>query len=115
MEAAVTENETPDQESFKPQSAGYDSRFSEAYSDANFWEKVNSCALAAGAAVIERALSALAANVSQFGRQVDAYDGKQTPEERATLVERLKLRTATDDGRHEERFRREALATRRGC
>jgi LmbE family N-acetylglucosaminyl deacetylase len=58
-------------------------------------------------AVIERALSALAANVSQFGRQVDAYDGEQTPEERATLVERLKLRTATDDGRHEERFRRE--------
>jgi len=58
-------------------------------------------------AVIDRALSALAANVSQFGRQVDVYDGEQTPDERATLMERLKERTATDDGRHVERFRRE--------
>ena len=58
-------------------------------------------------AVIDRAVAALASNVSQFGRQVDAYDGEQTPEERATLTERLKQRTATADGRHEEHFRRE--------
>ncbi|MDX1384074.1 MAG: PIG-L deacetylase family protein [Thermoanaerobaculia bacterium] len=57
--------------------------------------------------VIDRAVAALASNVSQFGRQVDKYDGEMTAAELDELKERLKLRTRTEDGRHVERFRRE--------
>ena len=56
--------------------------------------------------VAEQAARALAANVSQFGARVDQYDPDIPDEERAQLVERLLARTATDDGRHVERFRR---------
>jgi len=57
--------------------------------------------------VIDQAVAALASNVSQFGRQVDRYDGEMTDSELSALKDSLKRRTATADGRYVERFRRE--------
>lgn len=58
-------------------------------------------------AVAETAVRALASNISQFGRRVQKYDPEISTEERAELMRQLLPRTATPDGHHIEKFRRE--------
>ena len=52
----MTENSTKDQDDFNPEDTTYESRYTQAYSDAGFWEKLESHATSAGSKAISSAL-----------------------------------------------------------
>ena len=56
--------------------------------------------------VIDQKAQAAAAHSSQFGDLVDSYDKARADAQRGPLAQELKGRTAKDNGRYVERFRR---------
>jgi len=52
----MSDTKSPEQESFKPEDASYESRYTQAYSDAGFWDKLKSDALSAGQDLVSSAL-----------------------------------------------------------
>ena len=57
-------------------------------------------------AVVDQKARAAAAHSSQFGDLVDRYDQAKADAQRGPLAEELKGRTAKENGRYLERFRR---------
>ena len=52
----MSDTNSPDQNEFKPEDASYESRYTQAYSDAGFWEMLEANAVKAGREAVSAAL-----------------------------------------------------------